>query len=185
MSLFKSISNFATSPFTGAMGLAKGAMPSWQSPADQAMPYLNQIPDQLKSYYEPYMQAGQNPGQKVNEIGQGYQQSPGYQFALQQALQAGNNAGLANRMAGTPAHEQQQMQIATGLANQDYNNWLGNAMGVYGQGFGATNSLAQSLSDNLLSKASFGYEGAAGRNQHRQGQFGNIVTGLGALAAFL
>jgi len=58
-------------------------------------------------------------------------------------------------------------------------------MGVYGQGFNATNDLAQSLANNLMSKANLGYEGAAGRNQHRQGQFGNILGGLGTLAAFL
>src|ERR1700741_4030115 len=78
-----------------------GLMGDWQNPADSANDYFNQIPDMLKKYMSPYIDAGNkmggllqgqygnllnNPGGMLNQIGQNYHQSPGFQFALQQAL---------------------------------------------------------------------------------------------------
>lgn len=152
-------------------------------PNKAANKYLRQQPDVLRQYYDPYVNYGQNamgqvqnqynnllsnPGGFLNQIGTGYQQSPGFNFALQQALQASKNAAAAGGMAGSPQHEQQAMQTATGLANQDYNNWMQNALGLYGQGLGAAqnaagigsnaaSSLADSLANNLASRGSLAY----------------------------
>ena len=34
-------------------------------------------------------------------------------------------------MAGSPQHEQENMQLATNLGNQEYNGWLTKALGLY------------------------------------------------------
>src|SRR4029077_19140922 len=108
------------------------------NPANAGMPYLNQIPGMTSPYFQPYINAGQEaipnlqgqynellqgPGNKLNQIGQDYQQSPGLQFAIQQALQGAGHAAAAGGMAGSPQHEQQNMQLASHLADQDYYNW--------------------------------------------------------------
>lgn len=159
-------------------------------PSKAADKYLKQIPDMAHGIYDPWMQQGQrlggsledqyhalmrDPGGRLNEIGGGYQQSPGFKFALQQALQGAGNAAASGGMAGSPAHEQQNMGLATNLANQDYNQWLQNAMqmysqglqggqGMYGTGAGMSNNLAGMLSGNMQDRASNAFSGANWKN---------------------
>jgi hypothetical protein len=76
----------------------------------------------------------QNPGQFINSLGQGYQQSPGFKFSVDQATNAANRAAAAGGMAGSPAEQQALAGTITGLADQDYNNWLNHTLGVMGQG---------------------------------------------------
>jgi hypothetical protein len=193
----------------GMMGAGLANMLSdWQNPSDSAMPYLNNIPGTMKPYYDPYINAGRgalndvegqygrltsDPGGRLNEIGQGYHESPGFKFALQQALQGGNHAAAAGGMAGSPMHEQQNMQMATNLGNQDYNNWMRNALGMYSQGlqgqqgiaqmgYGASNELAQSLANNMMSQAMLKYAGTQSENEHEQGGLGAFLGGAGQMA---
>ncbi len=193
-------------------GIGPGAW--WQSqdgyedPAKAAEPWLDKIPGQVGQYLNPYIQQGQgaydtlnnqygnminDPGGMVNKIGGGYQQSPGFKFALQQALQGAGHAAAAGGMAGSPEHEQQNMGIATQLANQDYNQWLGNALGmygagmsgeqdIYGKGYGASSDMAQAMNAYLQSKGQLGYAGAANRNQYNLGQEGMLLGAAGNAA---
>ena len=89
---------------------------NWKNPADAGMSYLDKIPDELKQYYNPYINSGMSslqglegqyssllnsPGQKLNQIGQSYQQSPGLQYSIDQAKSASNNAAAAGGMLGS------------------------------------------------------------------------------------
>jgi hypothetical protein len=131
--------------------------PQGKSPSGEANKYLNQIPGKTGQYYQPFFEAGKgqlpgleeqygqlmgNPGGKLNEIGSEFQQSPGFKFALEQALGAANRSAAAGGMAGSPANMQQDMQLATQLGNQDYYNWLNGATGLYGQGLQGSQGLA-------------------------------------------
>lgn len=173
-------------------------------PGKGAMKYLNQIPGMAQNAFNPYIQAGNrqlpgledqysqlinDPGARMNQISSGYQQSPGYQFAVQQALQGSGNAAAAGGMAGSPQHEQQNMTLANNLANQDYNQYLQNALGMYGQGlqgsqglyntgYNASNSLADMLANVYGSQANLGYAGGANQNAAKSGLWGGLF-GLG------
>jgi hypothetical protein len=204
--------NLATA---GAYGVDKSILNgvmggNYKNPADSAMGYMNQIPGQLNQYLSPYINAGKeqlpglqnqynslmsNPGGKVNEIGQGYHESPGFQFALQQALQGGNHAAAAGGMAGSPQHEQQNMGVATGLANQDYNQWLQHALNSYGQGIqgsqglyntGAQTGMAmgQDMASVLAQQAGLAYQGQNAENQHEGGMWGSLMGALGTAGGF-
>lgn len=192
-------------------GLGAWAMGGNTNPADAGMPYLNQIQGAISPYYTPYFQAGanalpglqnqynnllSNPGGMVNNIGKSYQQSPGFQFAMQQALQGANHAAAAGGMAGSPQHEQQNMGIATGLANQDYYNWLQQATGMYNQGLSgqqglagmganAGNNMAQQIAQQLAAQSSLAYSGQANQNQMTGSMMGDLFGGAGMLAAFM
>lgn len=176
------------------------------NPANAAMPYLNQIPGATSPYMQPYYNAGtgalpslqnqygnllENPGDVMNKIGQSYQQSPGLKFAIEQAMQGAGHAAAAGGMAGSPQHEQQNMQLSTNLANQDYGNYMQNALGLYGAGLTGQQNLAgmgqhagQSLMDmiaqTLASQGGYAYAGQAAKNQQRSGMLGNIFGALGA-----
>jgi len=180
----------------------------WENPADSAKPYMDQIPGQLNQYLDPYIQAGQralpglenqygqlmnDPSGRLNQIGAGYHQSPGFQFALQQALQGSGHAAAAGGMAGSPQHEQQNMGIATGLANQDYNQWMQNALGLYGTGLqgqqgiyntGARTGMAmgEDMASYLANQAKLAYEGQNAENQHEGGGLGSLLGAAGTIA---
>lgn len=181
-----------------------------KNPSDAAMPYINQIPGQASPYLTPYYQAGTgalpglqeqyakllgDPGALMNKIGGSYQQSPGFKFALEQALASGKNAAAAGGMAGTPQHEFQAQQTATGLANQDYNNYMQNALGLYGQGLSGQQGLAgmgqqagtnmsNLIAQTLAQQGNLAFQGQRQQNQNRNDVFSNIFKGLGAFAGF-
>ena len=174
-----------------------------KNPADSASPYLNKIPGAVSPYYQPYINQGQqanqnlmgqfgqlinNPGEKFSQLGQGYKESPGYQFKLNQALQAGNNASAAGGMAGSPMHQQQSMQTANDIASQDYNDYINHILGLYGyglqgeqglgqQGYEASRGYGDILGSNLAQQGQLAYEGQAGQNANRSGLFNNIISG--------
>lgn len=181
-----------------------------KNPADVANPFIAGIPDAVKQYLNPYMSAGgqamgdlqkqyggliNDPGGMLNKIGAGYQQSPGFKFALEQALGGANRAAAAGGMAGSPMAMQENQRVATGLANQDYNNWLGQATGMYGQGlqglqginamgYGASNSMANAIAQAMAQQAAYKYQGQAAKNQQQSGAWGDIFGGFASLLPF-
>jgi hypothetical protein len=203
-----------------------------QDPSKEASKYYNQIPGTVKPYFDPYINAGKDalgqlqgqygnllgnyngiqgqynqlmndPNGVMNKIGGGYQQSPGFQFQLDQGMNAANNAAAAGGMAGSPQHQQQAATMATGLANQDYYNYMNHALGLYGQGlqgnaglygaglqglqglnqmgYGASGDLAGLLGSNLMNQGNMAYQGAANQNAASGSMWGNLA-GLGTAA---
>lgn len=188
----------------------------WTNPATDAMKYLNQVPGTIKPYYQPYINAGQqalgslqsqyqqllnNPTAMFQNWGKQFQQSPGFQFSVDQATKAANQAAAAGGMAGTPQEQAELAKTVTGLADQDYYNYLDRIMGLYGQGlgvaqginqmgYGASNELAQSLANNLGSQSQLSYAGTNAQNQYnaqqaaeKGGGWGSLI-GLGAKILF-
>lgn len=187
-----------------------GMMAPWSNPYSQAQGYLNQIPGTITPYYNPYIQAGgrslntlentynqllQNPAQTMNQIGAGYQASPGYQYNVEQATNAANQAAAAGGMQGTMQEQQQLAGTVSGLANQDYYNYLNQALGLYGQGlsglgglntmgYGASTGLAQSLKDVLESQSSAAVAQQQAENQkaaEESSGIGGIIGGIGSV----
>lgn len=203
------------SPMLGGLfGQGAGMMQkdNWHNPADAGMPYFQQIPGMAQQQLNPYINAGQNalpgmqnqfnkllndPGGRINEIGKSYQESPGLQSAIQKALRASGNAASAGGYAGSPMHETYNMEQATNLANQDYNNWLGSALGeynqgiagsqnIYGIGANAGNSLSQMIAQALAGQGELAYKGQGMANEHeanQQKQNGSFFDTLGSIAS--
>jgi len=196
----------------GGLGAGLGSMFfGGGNPYDDAKGFYDQIPDILKKYLGPYSEMGMkmggdlssqlsglmnDPAGMMNKFGSSYQQSPGYQFQYGQAMNAANNAAAAGGMAGTPQHQQQAAQLATNMANQDYNNYLGNVMGMYGHGLQgaqgmyntgaqAGSSLAEMLAQSLMNQGNMAYAGTASHNQAMGDMFGNLFGGAASIASFL
>jgi hypothetical protein len=182
----------------------------FKNPADAASPYYSQIPGATSPYFDPYINAGKNaipglegqykglmgdPGGMMNKFGESYKESPGMKFAIQQALQASGNAAAAGGMAGSPQHSQQNMQLANDIASQDYNNWMQNALGLYGQGLtgsqglagmglNAGKSQADMIAQALAAQANNAYEGQAAENENTNSWFNKAGQLAGAGAGF-
>lgn len=186
-------------------------MASYENPANAAMPYFDEIQGEITPYYQPYIGAGtdslaalmgqykqllSDPGALMNRFGQSFQQGPGYKFAYDQAMNAINNAASSGGMLGSPSHQMEAGNMATGLANQDYYNFIGNILKMYqqgllgseniaGMGYGASNELAQSIANVNMNKANMAYLGRANENQanaDRANRNLNIAGALGGAA---
>lgn len=186
--------NWMTAGGASALGgIAGNLFGGWKNPADKARPYFDQMGNEIRGGYQPWIDYGKSlindPGGRLNEIGKGYQQSPGFNFALQQALQGSGHAAAAGGMAGSPQHEQQNMGIATNLANQDYNQWMQNALGLhnmgYSQGQNAGIGMGQDLASILANRAQMEYEAQNAKNQHSGGLWGSIIGGAASALPFL
>lgn len=196
----------------GMAGAGLGAMfGDYKNPADAARGDMDQIPGQINKYFNPYIQNGMSqygglnnqysqlmndPGGRINQIGASYHQSPGFQFALQQGLQGAGHAAAAGGMAGSPQHEQQNMTVATGLADQDYNQYLQNALGAYGMGLSGSQGMynigaqmsgqaGEDMSSYFANRAKLNYEGQNADNQHQGGMWGNIAGAAATALPFM
>ena len=193
--------------FFGGGGLV-GKLFGGNNAGDAANQYYSQIPDILKQYLGPYADRGNaiypqlqghydqllnDPGALLNKLGQGYQQSPGYQFQLNQSLNAGNRASAAKGMLGSPMQQQQAQQTAGQLANQDFNQYLSGALGLYGKGLsgeqgiyntgaGMSGNLGENLANALMSQGNLAYSNTTNQNQMNQQLLGML---LGFAGGFL
>jgi hypothetical protein len=181
--------------------------PFYSNPANAAMPYLQQVPGTITPYFQPYVDAGQgalqtllqnyqqllnNPGALISQVGSGYQQSPGYQYTQNSAMNAANAAAAAGGSLGTTQHQQEAAQQSADIANQDYQQYLNQALGLYGaglqgeqginkMGYQASSELAQDLASNLASEGSLAFQGAQGQNAANASMVGLASAGIGGL----
>jgi hypothetical protein len=195
--------------YSGMGGIASGMYDMFgkqKNPYDSAQQYWNQISN-ANQYNQPYYNAGigqlgqlsgqygqlmNDPGGKFNQIGESFHESPGFKFALDQALGANQRQQAAGGMAGSPMHEQQNMTTATGLANQDYYNYMNGAMGLYGQGLQgaqgmanqgqqAGNNMADMIAQQLAMQGAGAFGGQKYQNDKFSNAWGNIFGGLGSM----
>lgn len=83
---------------------------------------------------EQYQQMAMNPNDYYAGLGSGFRQDPGYQWNLDQQLSAQDRAMAAGGMLGSPQHQKLSSQLASNLANQYYQNYLSNQLGIANSG---------------------------------------------------
>jgi hypothetical protein len=193
------------------MSWLSSAFGSQKNPAKEANKYLDQIPAAMKPYFDQFINQGQQAGQQlqgqynqmtqdpnalITQLTQGYKESPGYQFKLQQALGAGQNASAAGGMLGTPQDQQQQMGVANDIASKDWEDYLNHILGIFGagqagqqglqeQGFKASTGYGENLGNVLGQKAQYGYAGTAGANANKANNWSNAFKVGGAVLGAL
>lgn len=170
------------------------------NPADAAMEYSEQLPGVVTPYYQPYIDTGlrsmntlegqfnrmvNNPSLVQQMLGYGYEKSPGYNYQYDEAMRGINNAAASGGVVGTPMHQQQAGSMATDLANQDYWNYYNANSNIYNSGlqghgdlnqlgYGASNSLASLLAQNLMNQASLAASSAKTDNSLLSGLTGGL-----------
>ena len=175
-----------------------------KNPAQAAQPYLDQIPDVGHKYYDPYVQQGQEAGNTLKEqygqmldpqafldkIQGGYKPSEGYQYQLGELTKGIGSQAAAGGFSGTPLHQQQYGEMAQGLMSKDMQQYLQNALGIYGKGlegeqdiygkgFGASGSLADYLGSNLSQQGGLAFQGQQQQNANQNALFSALAQLLG------
>ncbi|MBS0529758.1 MAG: hypothetical protein JSS22_10260 [Proteobacteria bacterium] len=85
---------------------------------------------------------GVNGGDAQKAAQSSYTSSPGYQFSLDQGLQALQRTHAAAGNLNSGNADADTLKYAQGLASQDYNNWLTNLSGVNNNALTAANAAA-------------------------------------------
>jgi hypothetical protein len=189
-----------------AMGAIGGGVAGLvNDPNKAAMGYAEQLPGTVTPYYQPYIDTGLNAMGTLEEqfmqlinnpqaiqqmLASGFETSPGYEFSMQQGMNASNNAASAGGMLGSPAHTYNSQQTAQGIADQDFENYMNQMMGLYGTGisgmqglnqigYQASNSLASLLGQNLMNMAGLAGQSAQGQNSAIGSVVGGVTGALG------
>lgn len=140
-----------------------------------------------KDYYEPYAQAG-NSGLSMYQDALGlngaagnqratnaFQAGPGYQFQMDQGMQALNRSAASRGMLASGNNSADLMRYGQGLANQEHGNWLSRLGGLGNMGMQAAQG--QTGRQNTLSALDYGYgQGQAGIYQHTADAVSNAMN---------
>lgn len=177
-------------PFTaaGQNALDPMAAVAGQTPGQQ---YL----DQSQQYLQ--QAAGMNPNQVLTEAG--LEQTPGYQFTLQQGLKATQAAQAAKGLGVSGASLKGAATYATGLADATYSNRFSEAQQAYadvlGQGTYSLGQVQQAQAQQQQQYAQYGNiaslgENAAAMTGNQGVQTGasigsNLLTGAGQIGNYL
>ena len=190
------------------MGFFSGLFGGDKQDYGDPMDYLNEMRPILEGYYQPYRERGLAAGNTLDEqyarllsdpgavqqmLGQSYEQSPGYQYQLQEALNAASMAAAAGGRLGTSSHQQEAMKTATGEANKDYWNYynanqnlfgtgLQGTQDMYNQGYNATQGLAGDVNALVGNQANLAYQGRANQANNFSSLLG---AGIGATGGIL
>lgn len=163
-----------------------------EDPQKEANKYLDQIPGIGKQYYNPFIESGQkaggilegeygkqlDPTSFIDQIMQHYSMSKGAEYEQDKLGRGIGATAAAGGFAGTPEHQRQYGEMADKIMSGDMQQYLQNALGVYGggisgeqdlygKGYQASGSLADLLGGNLSSQAGLGFQSASQTNAGR------------------
>lgn len=130
---------------------ANKAANAQQDAAQQQMAFNQQVYNDQRAAFQPYLAAGNNALQAYNynlglgpkPVGYtGFQGSPGFDFQLSQGQRAIDGSAAARGGVFSGATLKAQQQFGTGLAQQDFYNYLAQLSGLAGMGSGAAGMTA-------------------------------------------
>jgi hypothetical protein len=169
-------------------GLKKGILPAYESaestlaatgPAGVATLEQGRTAD--LGYYQPYQQAGQagsqsyadalglNGPEGVTRAQQQFQVGPGYQFAMDQGIQGIERTAAARGELGGGGTTLDQIKYSQGLANQEWNNYLGGLQNEQQLGYNTAGQMSGVNKDYLTREVAASTDAATKAAAVRQG----------------
>lgn len=174
----------------------------WQrdDPQKDANKYMDQIPGIGKQYYNPFIDRGaragnnlegeygkmMNPTSFMDDIMKNYQMSQGATYERDKLGKGIGATAAAGGFAGTPEHQTEYGEMAGKIMSGDMQQYLQNALGIYGKGmsgeenffnkgYDASSSLADLLGGNLASQGGLAFKAASDRNADRSALMNAIM----------
>ncbi len=175
-----------------------------KNPADAAKEYSDKIPGIGHDAYDPYINQGReasnqtnaaydelmkDPTGFINKLMEHYKTSEGYNFQKNALTSELGNTAAAGGIAGTPLDQMNQGAGVQGLLSKDMQQFLQNALGVYGtgltgkegiatRGFSASGSLADILGGAANQDANRAFQGQSQQNTNRNAIFSTLIKAL-------
>lgn len=178
-----------------------------EDPSKQANKYLSQIPGVGQKYYNPFIQSGQkagsilegeygkllNPTSFIDDIMKNYDMSKGAKYERDELGRGIGATAAAGGFAGTPEHQKEYGEMAGNIMSKDMQQYLQNALGVYGMGLGgehdiygkgfdASGSMADLLGGTLASQGGMAFQQASQTNASRDAFMNALMKALGTAA---
>ncbi len=167
--------------------------------------YINEIPGIGHNAYDPYVTEGRNasgqtnaaydelmkdPTGFINKLMQNYKTSEGYNFQKNALTSELGNTAAAGGIAGTPLDQMNQGAGVQGLLSKDMQQFLENALGVYGKGltgkegvasrgYDASGKLADILGGAANQNANYAFQNEQQGNTNRNSIFSTLAKALG------
>lgn len=139
---------------------------------DGSIDFLRESRDLARNDLAPYRDAGlADYGAYRGAVGGSFQASPGYEFARAEGIRGIDQAASARGLINSGARARELMRYGTGVANQEYGNWMNRLQGLAGVGqtaSGQTASLGQQAGQNM-----------AALNQQGGGALANLAMQTG------
>lgn len=175
-----------------------------KNPANAAMPILQQIPQTVQPYYQPFIEQGNqasqtlqpqyqrmvnNPQDVYNEFMSSYPGSQRYERRQKQMLDQARNAASAGGFVGTPQDQIAQAEIVDAIMRESEGQYFNDIMGILGfgsqglenasnRGFGASTGFGDILGNTLGTQAGLAYQGQAEQNRAENDKFNNLLKAL-------
>lgn len=174
-----------------------------EDPTKGANRYLDQIPGVGQKYYGGYIDRGNRAGSKlegeygklmnptsfIDDIMKNYSTSQGAQYQQKELGRGIGATAAAGGYAGTPEHQKEYGNMASDIMSKDMQQYLQNALGVYGtglsgeqgfdtQGFNASGSMADLLGGKLSSQAGLSFQNSSQNNANRNAFMNAIMKAL-------
>jgi hypothetical protein len=176
-------------------GASRRAANDQSRSADQQLAFSRDVYNQQRQDFAPYLQMGLQGQQAYNSLmglGQapdgfrGYQESPGYQFQLNEGLDAAKSAAAMHGGTMSGATLQALNNYGQGVANQDYQTYLNRLQGIGMQGQAAAQGMSaagQNYGQNALgaigSRGDARASGAIGGYNALMGGINSGIQGYG------
>lgn len=165
---------------------AKDATKATTNASNAAIAQQNAMFQQMRGDLSPYMQAGQQGLAALT--GNKYEQSPGYQYLMDEGLKGVDAMAAARGQINSGGHNLDLLRHAEGIAAQDYNNWWArqsdlarigqaSAAGVGAAGMG----MASNIGGYLGAMGNAQAQGAFNQGNNIANTVGNIGNGLQGL----
>lgn len=172
---------------------ANNATNAQTNAANNQLDLQQQVFDYQQELFAPYQEASTGALAAYNsELGlgaapegyTGFQATPGYQFALQQGQKAIDNSAASSGGLFSGATLKAQQEFGTGLANQEYGNYLSRLAGLASPGAAG---MAATAGQNYAAGAGNAYAnlgnaqaaGAIGQGNALSGLMGNLAGAYG------
>lgn len=188
--------------------LGFGGGPDYENPADDAMPYLEEIPGTVEPIYNPYINLGKgaarvsapiyykratDPNAAYDDLMSGYEESDSYKYNQEQLTKQQEADAAAGGYTGTYYDQQKQAETTEGLLSQDEQQYYKNnlelqdsglnaGMHYFDTGYTASDTLANLLAGNLAAEAGLEYQGTAWEDQMKSDRASNRWGAFGTVA---
>ena len=170
---------------------AKKAAKAQQAGYDAASMESARQYDQTREDMQPWMQAGNNALSQMQQLNGGdfssFKESPDYQFAFDQGMQALDRSAAARGSLYSGGHQADLMQFGQGLASQQYGNYYNRLAGLAGVGQQTAGQIGEFGAQNASTQANCAIGGANARASsygQQANAWGNALQGVSGAVGY-